>query len=402
MTLEQQLAEVVALEMASAIEPLQRKLAALEASAAQWATKAASDQTTIAELQTRLAAAEARTMTPGPPGPAGRDGIDGVNGKDGRDGKDGPQGPAGKDGAPGPNGKDGLNGADGAQGLAGKDGRDGIDGKDGAQGLAGRDGVGVAAALLSKDGTLVLTLSDGAVCDIGVVRGADGRDGLAGKDGRDGLNGKDGTNGLNGKDGAAGLDGADGKDGLNGKDGQDGINGKDGRDGLGFVSAVIDQDGMLSVSLTDGSTKQLGRVVGEPGRDGLPGVQGPAGLNGKDGADGLNGKDGAAGLNGKDGLGFDDLQVLFDEQKGWRLQFARGDEVKEFPIAVPFDAGIWESGRVYPKGAGVTFRGSWTIAQRETRSRPGDETPDAKAWRLAVRGGRDGKPGRDGRDGVSS
>jgi Collagen triple helix repeat (20 copies) len=299
MTIEQQLAEVVALEIAAVIEPLQRKLATLE----YLPTALQQAQATIVDLQGRLAAAEARAPIPGPPGapgpagPAGPAGADGLNGKDGSDGIDG------KDGAPG------LNGKDGAPGLDGKDGAAGLQGKDGAPGLAG----------------------------------SAGRDGVDGKDGRDGES-------LPGPPGAAGMAGADGAPG------------RDGRDGLSIAGPV--------------------------------GPTGANGIDGKDGKDGLNGKDGA------DGLGFDDLSVHFDEHKGWFLAFQRGDRFKEFQLGVPFDAGVWQAGRTYTKGAGVTVKGAYYIAQADTRTRPEDGTLEsAKAWRLSVKGGRDGKPGPPGRDG---
>jgi hypothetical protein len=52
-----------------------------------------------------------------------------------------------------------------------------------------------------------------------------------------------------------------------------------------------------------------------------------------------------------------------------------------------FDAGIWVDGLDYQKGAGVSYRGSYWIAQQDTTQKPGDG-PD---WRLAVKRGRNGK-----------
>src|SRR5690606_7468488 len=112
--------------------------------------------------------------------------------KDGRDGKDGESVTGGgvlpvlerrgdqvlaaaslpKDGAPGPKGEKGD------KGDPGKDGRDGIDGRDGA------DGVGVAGAVINRDGELVITLSDGTTRDLGRVVG---KDGASGRDGADGV-----------------------------------------------------------------------------------------------------------------------------------------------------------------------------------------------------------------------
>jgi collagen type III alpha len=57
---------------------------------------------------------------------------------------------------------------------------DGINGKDGApgaQGPAGRDGVGFTAALIGRDGHLLLTKSSGETEDIGEIVGRDGVDG---------------------------------------------------------------------------------------------------------------------------------------------------------------------------------------------------------------------------------
>jgi hypothetical protein len=71
-----------------------------------------------------------------------QDGQDGKNGKDGRDGKQGPAGatgPAGRDGVPG---------------------RDGVDGD---------NGIGVAAARIDFDGSLIITLDDGREINAGEV-----------------------------------------------------------------------------------------------------------------------------------------------------------------------------------------------------------------------------------------
>ncbi len=147
--------------------------------------------------------------------------------------------------------------------------------------------------------------------------------------------------------------------------------------------------------------------AGPPGEVGPPGPQGPAGTTGRDGqpgipgrdgekgADGRDGKDGINGKDGLDGLGFEDLEVLFDEATGYVLRFERGELVKEFPVAIPWDAGIWESGKVYPKGAGLRREGSWWIAQTQTSAQPGHD----KTWRLAVKKGTDGRQGQIGPEG---
>jgi len=117
---------------------------------------------------------------------------------------------------------------------------------------------------------------------------------------------KDGTNGTNGQDGrgvtkfsksAEGdliveyTDGTTQNVGrVVGNKGLDGINGTDGR---GILSAVV-ESGNLIIGFTDGTSQNLGMVVG------------PAG---KPGADGATGPQGAPGEAGKDGISVTDLQV---------------------------------------------------------------------------------------------
>jgi integrin beta 3 len=169
------------------------------------------------------------------------------------------------------------------------------------------------------------------------------------------------------------------------------------------MDALLDRDGHLVLTLTDGRTKDVGMVIGKDGAPGLNGKDGADGLHGKDGADGLNGKDGSPGLHGKDGadgVGFDDLELLFDDAQGWHVRFARGELTKVFAVPMPWDAGPWQSGKTYHAGAGVMCKGCYWVAQRTTTARPGDESDESRAWRLTVKCGRDGKPGRDGRNGV--
>jgi integrin beta 3 len=157
--------------------------------------------------------------------------------------------------------------------------------------------------------------------------------------------------------------------------------GKDGRDGVGVAGAVIDRAGELTLTLSDGTTKSLGVIVGKDGT---------AGADGKDGNPGLPGRDGKDGV---DGLGFDDMSVDHDGERGFVLRFARGDVKKEFPFTIPIviDRGVWRDGQ-YQKGDGATWGGSFFIAQRDTTDKP--ETSDA--WRLSVKRGRDGKDGKPG------
>lgn len=99
------------------------------------------------------------------------------------------------------------------------------------------------------------------------------------------------------------------------------------------------------------------------------------------------------GEDGDDGLGFEDLQVAFDGERSVVLRFSRGETVKEFPLTLPavIDRGVFKEGGTYARGDGVTWGGSFWIAQDETKSKP--DAADG-GWRLAVKKGRDGKDGR--------
>lgn len=106
-----------------------------------------------------------------------------------------------------------------------------------------------------------------------------------------------------------------------------------------------------------------------------------AGLNGRDG------EKGADGLNGRDGFGFDDLDLV-ENDEGVSLRFSLGEVVKEFPLPVVFDRGVYREGGGYRKGNGVTWGGSYWIAQKDEPGKP--DTPDS-GWRLAVKKGQNGK-----------
>lgn len=141
---------------------------------------------------------------------------------------------------------------------------------------------------------------------------------------------------------------------------------KDGRDGAGIADLLLDINGHLIATMTDGRVKALGRVVG---KDGEPG------------RDGIDGKDGA------DGLGFEDLTFDTDEHGRVVAKFQRGDLVKSIRLPGIVDRGPYRFDEVYEKGDAVTYGGSLWIAQEDTSEKP----EGGAAWRLAVRKGRDGR-----------
>jgi len=127
-------------------------------------------------------------------------------------------------------------------------------------------------------------------------------------------------------------------------------------------------------------------VPGRDGRDGAPGQPGG------DGADGVNGKDGA------DGLGIHDFDFTYDGERTHTISFTRdGVVVRQVSWSVPYvlDRGVYQAGKTYVRGDGVTLGGSFFIAQQTTDARP---ESGGGGWRLAVKRGAEGKAGRDGAD----
>lgn len=97
--------------------------------------------------------------------------------------------------------------------------------------------------------------------------------------------------------------------------------------------------------------------------------------------------------DGVDGMSIEDLTVEDDGDGRVTFRFARGEVSREFTIRVPRfkDLGVYREGQANQKGDGVTFGGSFWIAQQDDPpGKPGD--PDS-GWRLAVKKGRDGKDG---------
>lgn len=341
---------------------------------------------------------------PGPVGPQGQKGDQGLQGETGETGAKGDRGEVGPVGPVGPKGDQGIPGEPGLKGDKGDKGDPGATGPAGQNGSPGVDGKDADPQLIkSLQDELTRLREELITVKASIVTAKDGRDGRDGKDADPAM-----VKALVAEAVAALPVPKDGQPGRDGKDGQPGRDGAKGETGHSVTSALISKDGCLVLTFSDGTTKEVGIVVGRDGRDGQDGI----GRDGKDGASvDLNvvksivaeavaeipkPKD---GVNGADGFGFDDLGVVFDEQSGFVLRFTRGSEVKDFPIAAPFDAGVWKPGVTYPKGAGVTVKGAFFIAREQTQTRPDDGTIEsARAWRLAVKGGRDGKPGRDGKD----
>lgn len=159
---------------------------------------------------------------------------------------------------------------------------------------------------------------------------------------------------------------------------------KDGADGADVVDLLIDREGNLVASLSNGRTKTLGPVIGKDGSSvDMAAVERSIAEK-------------VAALpkpkDGVDGFGFEDMtEELADDGRTIIRRYSRGDQVKEFrhTMSVVLDRGVFKEGQSYVAGDGATFGGHYWIARQETTAKPGtDET-----WRMAVRKGRDGKDG---------
>lgn len=152
-----------------------------------------------------------------------------------------------------------------------------------------------------------------------------------------------------------------GEKGDKGDPGEPGRDGRDGRDGLDVKDLFRAEGGHLIAVMSDGTTKDLGKFVGEDGKDGAPGA---------------------------DGIGFDDMAHEIRED-GVYLVWEKGEVAKEAYLPVPFYRGVWSKDTVYRSGNAVTWGGSTWIAMKDApQGKP--DTPDSD-WVLSTKRGQNGK-----------
>lgn len=204
-------------------------------------------------------------------------------------------------------------------GVDGKNGINGINGSDGNNGKNGQDGISVVKSEINSNGELVVTYSNSVIDNLGKVVGSDGAKGEKGDKGDTGAQGEKGDKGDTGEQGIQGVAGKDGKDGING------TNGVDGKDGVGINTVNITEDGKLNITLTNGTTLNLGTIKGEKGDKGDTGVQGEKGDKGDTGEQGIQGVAGKDGTNGKDGVGI--ANVLINTSGELELTFSDGQQI---------------------------------------------------------------------------
>jgi hypothetical protein len=173
-------------------------------------------------------------------------------------------------------------------------------------------------------------------------------------------NGEDGKPGADGKEGKPGEDGKPGADGLPGANGEPGAKGAD---GVGLAGAMIDRDGCLMATLTNGEVKNLGPVVG------------------------------------KDGIGFESFDMEYlPESHEVAIKASAAGRTKElrFPAGGIRPGGYWREGTKALAAQTWVHDGSMFIALKDTSEKPSTESKD---WIIGARRGRDGERGVKGSDG---
>lgn len=94
--------------------------------------------------------------------------------------------------------------------------------------------------------------------------------------------------------------------------------------------------------------------------------------------------------DGRDAFDLEDLEITQSEDgREVTFSFRRGDLVREKTFRIPgfVDRGVFRMEEIYTKGDGVTFGGSFWLAQKNNPGKPGE----GDGWRLAVKRGRDAK-----------
>lgn len=89
--------------------------------------------------------------------------------------------------------------------------------------------------------------------------------------------------------------------------------------------------------------------------------------------------------------GIASAEVEYPSERTMRTVFTYTDgaqTITEVRYAGPLDKGVYREGEAYERGDGVTFGGSWWLAQVDA---PATKPGTSADWRLAVKKGRDGR-----------
>lgn len=136
-------------------------------------------------------------------------------------------------------------------------------------------------------------------------------------------------------------------------------------DGVGLAGAMIDRDGALVVTLTNGEIKTLGPVVGK---------------------------------DGKDGVSLDSFEMSYmPEAHEVSLKAVCGQRTQEtrYPAGGIRPAGYWREGTKAKAGEAWVHDGSTWYAIKDCASTPSTKDDN---WIIGARKGRDGERGQRGAD----
>ena len=203
-----------------------------------------------------------------------------------------------------------------------------------------------------------------------------------------GEKGETGDAGPQGLRGADGEKGEPGERGERGDKGEPGEKGEKGDQGIGVKEPMIDRDGNLILVMSDGSAKNVGRVVGRDGKHGL---------DGKNGLDGKDGKQGEHGEKGEPGASVD--ITAFAETMKEIAEVSNRNDLDIAQIQAMFKPEKGEAGADGKDGAngkdGAHGLSAYDIAVKQ--GFVGNENE----WLESLKGapGIDGRAGADGRDG---
>jgi integrin beta 3 len=215
--------------------------------------------------------------------------------------------------------------------------------------------------------------------------------------------------------------------GEKGEQGPPGERGPEGPQGLSVKASEVAQAILDSPPARDMLRGEKGDqgTAGEPGEKGEQGPPGERGFDGKDALEIVIQPDldpdksyprgtfavhagglvrsarkttplaEAAGLEGAGWVvivrGIASAEVEYPSERTMRTVFTYTDGAKsvtEVRYPGPLDKGIFREGEAYERGDGVTFGGSWWIAQVDA---PTTKPGTSAEWRLAVKKGRDGR-----------
>lgn len=209
-------------------------------------------------------------------------------------------------------------------------------------------------------------------------KGEPGEPGIPGPPGPNGEPGAAGPPGLQGERGLTGEPGPQGIPGIPGERGEKGLDGRDGREGEPGRDAV-----QIDVMAAIDPERRYPRGMYAAHAGGL--VRSFRATDPMGAGDNLDACGWHVVVNGIGDIAIDQV-----DERSFAVRTATTDGVqvsRQFSLPVVLDRGVFREASAYERGDGVTFGGSFWIAQKDAPEGKPGTSPD---WRLAVKKGRDG------------